>query len=190
VEQLAGDHPLTLHDPFDAERRFRAAWQAVRIVRPVSYSLFTFGESELPYFLVLDPAVPKQPVVIRQGQVNITRPLIITPDNAEPELQGFFETDDDAGFARYLLARTASFSHLRLKNVSRAERIVSDSVEEAVARLNRQLDQEDEDRVAILAAPLEFASVAVVRYAAERVLQSAHDNITELRERGFLPWDS
>lgn len=177
------------YDPFEAERRFRTAWQAVRIVRPVSYSLFTFGESELPYFLVLEPPLAGQPVTIRQGQVNITRPLIITPDNAEPEFQGFFENDEEAGLVKFLLARTATFSHLRLKNVSRAERIVSDNLDEVVARLNRQLDNEEEDRVAILTAPQKYAHVAVMKYAVERVMQSAHDNITELRERGFLPGD-
>ncbi len=172
---------------FDAERRFMEAWNAIRIARPVHYSLFTFGESELPYFLVLDAGKSGQPVSIRQGMVKIARPLIITPDNAEPELQNFFDSDEESGFAQYLLARQASFSHLRFNNMPRGERIVSDSVEEAVDQLNRQLDDEEEDRVAILAAPAPLAGVAVLRYAAERVMKSATDNITELRERGFLP---
>jgi len=174
-------------DTFDRERRFREAWQAVQIARPVSYGLFTFGESNLPYYLVLDMQQPGRTVTIRQGQVTITRPLIITPENAEPEFENFFDNEEEAGLAQFLLSRTASFSHLKLHNTARGERIVSDSVEEAVAKLSRQLDAEDEDRVAILTAPAKYASMAVMRYAAERVLQSAHDNITELRERGFLP---
>jgi hypothetical protein len=176
-----------LFDASDAERRFRAAWEAVQIARPVAYSLFTFGESKLPYFLVLEAPRKGQPVTVRQGQVTITRPLIITPENSEPEFLNFFDDEDDAGFARFLLARTASFSHLRLHNQARGDRLESDSVDEVVARLNRQLDSEEEDQVAILTAPARFANVAVMRYAAERVMQSARDNITELRERGFLP---
>jgi hypothetical protein len=174
---------------FDPERRFREAWQAVQIARPVTYTLFTFGESELPYFLVLEAAQPGRTVTVRQGQVTITRPLIITPDNAEPEFENFFDSDGDeeSGLAQIMLARTASFSHLRFNNQSRGERIVSDSVEETVDRLNKQLDDDDEDRVAILTAPAKYANLAVMRYAAERVMQSAKDNITELRERGFLP---
>jgi len=178
---------LSPFDAFDAERRFKEAWQSVCIARPVAYSLFTFGESELPYFLILEAVQPGRTVTVRQGQVTITRPLIITPENSEPEFENFFESEDDAGFARFLISRTASFSHLRLHNTPRGERIVSDSVDEAVDRLNRQLDVEDEDRVAILTAPAKYASMAVMRYAAERVMQSAQDNITELRERGFLP---
>ena len=53
--------------------------------------------------------------------------------------------------------------------------------------LHRRLDDEEEDRVAILTAPQNLAGIAVLRYAAERVLKSAPDNIQELRERGFLP---
>jgi hypothetical protein len=182
-----GDRHIPLFDAFDPERRFREAWQAVQIARPVTFSLFTFGESQLPYYLVLEAAQPGKQVTVRQGQVTITRPLIITPDNSEPEFQDFFENEDDAGFARFMLSRTASFSHLKLQNVARGEKIVSDSVDEAVARLNKQLDIDDDDRMAILTAPAKYASMAVMRYTAERIMQSAQDNITELRERGFLP---
>lgn len=178
---------LSRFDRFDPERRFREAWEAVRIARDVSYSLFTFGESDLPYFLVLEPKDVGQLVSLRQGEVKITRPLIITPENIEPEFENFFESDDDAGLVQFLLSRTASFSHLRLNNQPRGQRFVTDSVEETVSRLNKQLDAEEEDRVAILTAPHKLAGFAVMKYAAERVMQSTRDNITELRERGFLP---
>lgn len=159
----------------------------MQIVRPVHYSLFTFGESELPYYLVLEAKQPGEPVSVRQGEVRITRPLIITPDNSEPEFVNFFSDDDDAEVAQYLLARTASFSHLRLNHTSRGEQLLSDSVAEIVDRLDRQLDDDDEDRVAILTAPAKYANLAILKFATERVIQSTTDNITELRERGFLP---
>jgi hypothetical protein len=85
------------------------------------------------------------------------------------------------------MARSAAFSNLKLGNDSGPDQIVTDTVEEAVARLNRQLDAEDEDRVAILSSPAALGGFAVFRYATERVLASAPDNIQELRERGFLP---
>lgn len=169
------------------EDRFRAAWDAVRIARSVSYTLFTFGESDLPYYLVCNAQKSGGTVTVRQGEVKITRPLIITPDNSRPEFQNFFEDASEQGFAEFLLSRTAAFSHLKFSNHSGAERIVSDSVEEAVARLNRQLDNEDEDRFAILTSPPQLAGLAVLRYATERVIASAPGNVKELRERGFLP---
>ncbi len=174
-------------DEFDAERQFHAAWGSIEIARNVHYSLFTFGESDLPYYLVCAPPKAGTTVSIRRGEVKITRPLIITPDNARPEFKNFFDDAGEQGYAEFLLSRTAAFSHLKFLNSSGPERIVSDSVEEVVSRLNRQLDDEEEDRVAILTAPAPLAGLAIMRYAVERVLSSAPDNIQELRERGFLP---
>lgn len=171
----------------EQERRFRAAWEAVAIRRPVHYSLFTFGESVLPYFLVLSAAKPGETVSLTQGAVKITRPTIITPDNMRPEFNNFFEDAEDEQLVQFLLARSAGFSHLRLANASGPKRITSDSVDEIVNKLNRQLDDEEEDRTAILTAPPDLAGIALLRYAAERVWSSASDNIQELRERGFLP---
>lgn len=171
----------------EVQRRFRAAWNAVCIERPVAYTLFTFGESELPYYLVCGAARRGETVTITRGEVKVTRPSIITPGSAGPEFENFFEDREEEGFFEFLLARSAAFSHLKLANHFGLARIVSDSVEEAVARLNRQLDAQEEDRVAILSAPPQLAGVAVLRYAAERVWDSAPGNIQELRERGFLP---
>src|SRR5262245_5198165 len=172
---------------FEQQRRFFEAWQAVEIARPVHYSLFTFGESELPYFLVCRGKRPEGTVSVTRGEVRVTRPLIITPDNVRPEFSNFFEADEQGAAADFLLARTAAFSHLKFENEHGPQRIVTDSVEEAVARLNRQLDDDEEDRVAILCAPASLAGFAVFRYAAERVIKSTPDNIQELRDRGFLP---
>jgi hypothetical protein len=172
---------------FEARRRFQQAWEAVRIARPVHYTLFTFGESELPYWLVCEGRGTSETVTITRGDVRITRPLIITPDNVGPEFRNFFESDDEGALAGFIMERTAAFSHLQFDNQHGPARIVTDSVEEAVSRLNAQLDNDDEDRVAILCAPAMLAGFAVFRYAAERVMKSAPENIQELRERGFLP---
>ncbi len=176
-------------NPYDAENadRFHDAWEAVCIERGVHYSLFTFGESDLPYFLVCQAAESGGLVSVTQGNVKITRPLIITPQNARPEFRNFFEDNDLEGVVDFLMARTAAFSHMQFHNESGQPQIVSDSVEEAVSRLNRRLDDEEEDRVAILSAPADLGKLAVLRYAVERVWASAADNVQELRERGFLP---
>ncbi|MCH7491080.1 MAG: hypothetical protein IID05_10345 [Gemmatimonadetes bacterium] len=70
---------------------------------------------------------------------------------------------------------------------SGARRAVTDSVEGAVEKLNQRLDDEEEDRVAILSAPANLGRVAVLRYVTEQILSSAPENVQELRERGFLP---
>lgn len=177
---------MSLFDNIEQFERFRDAWSLVRIERPVSYSLFTFGDSELPYYLVSSSDAEKL-VKIRRGNVTISRARIITPDTMHPELKNFFEEHENTEFIDFLMTRSAAFSNLRLTNDAGPERIVTDTVEEAVARLNRQLDDEEEDRVAILSAPVELAGFAIFRYASEKVLSSAPGNIQELREKGLLP---
>ena len=173
-------------DGFANEQRFRAAWEAVSIVRGVHYSLFTFGETDLPYFLILSGPKEDQAISIVRGNVKIARPMIITPDD-RPEFEDFFSDSADNDLAQFILARTASFSNLKLRNQSGEKQFVSNSVEESIDRISRQLDLDDEDRVAILTAPAPLAGFAVLRYAAERIMQSVPDNIQQLREKGFLP---
>ena len=173
---------------FDEELWFRRTWDSVRVARASEVGLFTFGDSELPYYLVCGPGKAGGMVKVRQGEVRIAKPLILTPDNMQPEFRDFFEEHEDESIVQFMLARRASlFSNLKLTNLAGPVKLVSDSVEEVVARLNRQLDDEEEDRVAILTAPAALAGVAVLRYATERVMASAAGNIQELRERGFLP---
>lgn len=171
----------------DQHEQFRNLWESVQIARGVEYSLFTFGDSDLPYFLVTSGTDDDRLVRVRRGQITISRARIITPDSARPEFQNFFEENEDFGIPDFLMARTAAFSNLKLSNQHVSEDIVTDTVEEAVDRLNRQLDAEEEDRVAILTAPAALAGVALFKYASHRVVESAADNLGELRERGFLP---
>ena len=122
-----------------------------------------------------------------RGEVRVKRPMIITRDNARPEFRNFFEDSEQEGVAEFLLARSAQFSNLQFENQQGAKQLVHDGMEAAVDRLNRKLDDEEEEQVAILTAPANLGGVAVLRYTAERVWQSAPGNIQELRERGFLP---
>ncbi len=176
-----------MFDDFDHHQRMHEAWQSVRIERPVAYSLFTFGETVMPYYLVLGREATKDLVTIRRGDVRVARATIITPDSFRPEFRNFFEDAEFEDMVDFLLSRSAAFSNLKVSNRQGSEQIVSDSIEEAVGKLNRQLDDEEEEHVAILSAPPNLAGVAVLRYTAERIWQSTPDNVQELRERGFLP---
>lgn len=176
-----------LFNPFEDEARFMRAWHAVEIARPVQQGLFTFDVSDLPYFLVCGGRKPGATVRVTKGEIKVSRPLIITPENMRPEFEDFFEESDEADFVQFLMARTAAFSNLKIRNSSSEKKLVSDSIEEVVEKLNKQLDSEDEDRVAILTAPPKLGGVALLKYTTERVMASAPDNVQELRERGFLP---
>lgn len=172
---------------YNKEAQLHALWNAVTIVRGIPYTLFTFGDSDLDYYLVLTPMTPGDPVKVRQGEIKITRPRIITPYSARPELQDFFESEDSENLISFLMARTAGFSNLKLCNTAGPEKLISDQPQEVIDQLQRKLDNEEEDRVAILSAPEPLAGIALIRFAAEQIMASAQDNLNELRERGFLP---
>lgn len=181
------DEKFRMFDEYDHDMQFRRIWDSVRIERGVRYSLFTFGDSDLPYYLVTEPTEHDQMVKVRKGQITVSRARIITPDSMRPEFENFFEETEDANYASFLMARTAAFSNLKLTNQNSADEIVTDTVEEAVDRLNARLDAEEEDRVAILVAPAGLSGLALLKYATQRITSSASDNLSELRERGFLP---
>jgi hypothetical protein len=168
------------------EHHFRHLWESVRVERSMPYTLFTFGQTDLPYYLVVAAENAGEPVGLTKGDVTITRPSILTPDNVRPEFRGFFE-QDEGPMVDFLLARGMSFPHLKFANRSSTPDMISDSVEEIVARLKRRIDDDDDDRSAILTAPHGLGGLALVKYAVEKAVESAPGNIQELRERGLLP---
>ena len=177
-------------NPFDDSGDIRTLFNRVSIERPVHYTLFTFGDSELEYYLVVDSEKPRDPVSVTRGQVTVTRPTILTPDS-RPELFGFFEEmgadyGDVERSAMFMMSRTAAFQHLNVSNRVGRREVMSDSVDEVVDKLSARLDAEDEDRVAILSAPHGLGPIAVLKYTTEQIGRSAPGNVQELREKGFL----
>ena len=186
------DTPSPL-DPFGQQRRLARLMSQIHIARDVQRSLFTFGDSELPYVLITDPG-DDGPAEVRTGEVKVTRPTILTP-SSEPEFFGFFEElADQAGadladFVQFALQRTAAFDRLRVANQLGLPERPGGGVEEVLARVNARLDDEEDEDTAVLIAPPKLGPIAVLKYTADRIGRSGPDNVQELRERGFLPDD-
>jgi hypothetical protein len=64
---------MSLFDEFEQFQRFKSAWSSVRIERSAEYGLFTFGDSELPYYLVTSSDEGDRLVKVRKGKVTISR---------------------------------------------------------------------------------------------------------------------
>lgn len=170
------------------EHHLHQLWSSVRIERASRFSLFTFGQTELPYYLVQEPGSGADMVSLSQGMIRITRPSIILPGAVSPEFSNFFadQEEDGEAFVQFLLSRSAAFKNLKFDNSTRTSELVSDSAAEIVDKLNQRLDLEEEEGTAILTAPDSLGWMALMRYASERVMASTPDNVQELRERGFL----
>ena len=119
-----------LFNPFEDESRFMRAWHAVEIARPVQLGLFTFDVSDLPYFLVCGGKKTGAIVRVTKGEVKISRPLIITPDNMRPEFEDFFlkfafAPARDGREYHYALADGQFFNLLEIGRASCRERVYS-----------------------------------------------------------------
>ena len=174
----------------DPSHGLLSLFRRVDVVRAAETTLFTFGDSELDYFLVCEADEPGEPVLVVRGQVKVTRPTLLRPDS-RPELSGFFEELDEQyggveGTVQFMMSRTAAFEHLDFDNVVNSRETYSDSVEEVVDRLGRKLDAEGDNGTAILTAPAGLGPIAVIRYTTEQISRSTPGNIRELQEKGFL----
>ena len=61
------------------------------------------------------------------------------------------------------MSRTAAFSNLKLSNHQGSERIVTDTIQEAVDQLNNRHDSEEEEHTAILSAPAGYGWIRIVQ---------------------------
>ena len=213
----------------DDSREIMRLLAAVDVVRKTPFHLFTFGETALPYKLVLKPKREGGEVGVCEGEITVARPTILRPGSLGPKFRGFFPDDQfsqdgggpsfdpghgfDDGYpntrgnpnasedgwegamgegsdgeqvVRFFMSRGVKFGdldvgHRRLRR-GRSARTVRSVVDELKAEIT-----EEDDRTAILVAPHGLGGVALVRYAAECVIESAPGNVGELRERGFLP---
>ena len=178
-------------DPFAQQRRLAELMERIELPRPVRRSLFTFGDTDLPYVLIIEPGRDGQAELVA-GTVKVTRPTILTPDS-QPQFFGFFEElADQAGvdladFVQFALQRTAAFERLRVANELGMPEKPGGGLEEVLDRVMRRLDDEEDEDTAVLTCPRGLGPLAVLKYAADRISRSAPDNVQELRERGFLP---
>ena len=109
------------------------------------------------------------------------------PNASEDDWDGAMgEGGEGERVVRFFMSRGVKFGdldvgHRRLRR-GRSARTVRSIVDELKAEIT-----EEDDRTAILVAPHGLGGVALVRYAAECIIESTPGNVGELRERGFLP---
>ncbi|MFH5806604.1 hypothetical protein [Alienimonas sp. DA493] len=96
------------------------------------------------------------------------------------------EGEDGEEVVRFLMSRGVKFGDLKVGHRRLKRGVIARSPERVVEQLKDEILDED-DRTAILVAPHGLGGVALLRYAAECIMESAPGNIGELRERGFLP---
>ena len=168
----------------DFRAKFEQAWGETEIIRSAHRTLFTFGDTRLPYIIVSESLVNKPDVVVREGEMVIKRPVIISADSGHPLFSGF--GDKDKELAGFLFQRLAYIPPYQYENSAASLSVLSEPLEAVIDKLRKKLDRRDDSNTAILKALADTWEISIMKYALEKMVKSTPSNITELKERGFL----
>ena len=167
--------------------RWYAAKSARFLVEP-SHRLETFGNTLVNYRLVSE--LPDHPgkIRVREGRLEAHQPLVITPNFAQIETEGF---GDEA--RAYLDFLKENEKHLRilqygyhLKSDKFSEQIITDRLSVVTERVKDEVLASNDKFAAVVQCVDEPWDVALVELWLREVSRSAGGNIKELQQKGKL----
>ncbi len=176
------------------DERIRQAVENTEILRTPKQNLFTFGTTNIHYYLVTEPAYSDMigdatETVIREGRVRAEKPKIVTPHY----LYGLDGFSDDA--RRYVeqLIETYGPNMPGLLYTYRNEpgdmNIVSDHWRSVVEKLNARIDDKGDPMAAIIKGTDELWDIALMKFIFELTRRSVSGNVGQLNARGLLKVD-
>jgi len=174
--------------------RIQYAVRRTEILRPPKRSLYTFGSTNISYFLVTEPAysdlikdVPE--TVIREGRVIAERPKIVTPYYLT-NLEGF--SSEARRYFQTLIEEYGPYIHgvfYTYRNEPGELSIVADNLSAVVDKLNAEIDRRNDPLAAIIRGEDTLWDVSLLKFIFEITRNSVPDNIRQMSSRGFLDTD-
>ena len=179
---------------FDDEK-IRYAVLATEILRSPKQSLYTFGTTNITYYLLTHPAyadldAPVTETVIREGRVVAERPRIVTPfylshlEGFGDEARRYFES-----LAREYGPGTAGIFYT-YKNEPKEMNIVSDSMPAVLDKINAKIDERGDNLSAIIRGEDVLWDVSLLKFIFELTRSSVGNNLSQMGRRGLLQMDS
>jgi len=177
------------------DERIRHAVRHTEILRLPKQSLFTFGTTNIYYYLVTEPAYSElvgnvTETVVREGRVIAERPRIVTPYYLS-RLEGF--SSDAKRYFDMLIkthGRNAPGLFYTYKNEPKELSIVSDNLLSVVDKLNAEIDKRGDSLAAIIKGEDELWDVSLIKFISEMTRSSLHDNLSQMSTRGLLDIDA
>ena len=175
--------------------RIKQAVQHTEILRAPKQSLYTFGTTNLYYYLVTEPVYSEflkdnTETVVREGRVIAERPRIITPYYLS-RLEGF-----SSEASRYFDALVKEHgSNIRgvfytYKNEPKEPTIISDNLPSVVDKLNTEIDKSGDPLAAIIKGEDQLWDVSLMKFIYEVTGSSLQGNLREMGSRGLLNIDA
>ena len=177
------------------DERIKDAVKHTEILRAPKQSLYTFGTTNIYYYLVTEPVYSElirdiTETVVREGRVIAERPRIVTPYYLT-HLEGF-----GSEARRYFEALVKEHgSNIRglfytYKNEPKELNIVSDNLRSVVDKLNAEIDRRGDPLAAIIKGEDELWDVSLLKFIYEVTKSSLQDNLMQLGSRGLLNIDA
>ncbi len=177
------------------DKRIRDAIKHTEILRAPKRSLYTFGTTNIYYYMVTEPVYSElvkniTETVVREGRVIAERPRIVTPYYLS-RLEGF-----SSEARRYFEALMQEYgSSIRglfytYKNEPKELNIVSDNLLSVVDKLNAEIDRRGDLLAAIIKGEDEFWDVSLMKFIYEITRSSLGDNLKQMERRGLLNMDA
>ncbi len=177
------------------DQRIRHAVKHTEILRAPKQSLYTFGTTNIYYYLVTEPAYSElvkniTETVVREGRVIAERPRIVTPYYLSG-LEGF-----SSEAKRYFEALSEEHGpnigglFYTYKNEPKELTIVSDSLLAVVDKLNAEIDKRGDPLAAIIKGEDELWDVSLMKFIYEVTRSSLPDNLRQMGSRGLLNIDA
>jgi len=177
------------------DERIRKAVECTEILRAPRQSLYTFGTTNIYYYLVTEPAYSElvdtgTETVVREGRVLAEQPKIVTPYYLAG-LEGF-STDARRYFESLIQEHGPNVPGLlyAYKNEPKELNIVSGHWQSVVDKINAEIDQRSDPLAAIIKGLDELWDVALIRFIFEMTRRSLSDNIGQMGARGLLNVDT
>ena len=167
--------------------RWYAAKSARFLLEP-SHRLETFGATLVNYHLISELDDHPGKIRVREGRLEAHQPLVITPDFAQIETEGF--GDEAKAYLEFLRENEKSLRILQygyhLKSDNFSEQIVTDRLSVVTERVKEEVLASNDKFAAVVQCVDEPWDVALVELWLREVNRSARGNIDDLQKSGKL----
>lgn len=180
----------------EIDKRIAQAVNSTEILRAPVQKLYTFGTTNIYYYLITEPAYSDtsgnvSETVIREGRVVAERPKIVTPYYLS-NLEGFSQEA-----RRYFQSLIEQFGERSIhglmysyRNEPKEMNIVSENIRSVFDRLNAEIDKREDKLAAIIKGEDTLWDVSLMKFIFEITRISAPHNFKQLETRGQLAMDS
>ena len=176
------------------ERIWRAAVHT-QVIRPPQQLLATFGQTNIHYYLLTEPAYKEleesssPETVLREGHVIAERPQLVTPMYMK-KLEGFGE-DAKRYFDMMAQSRGPNAPSLlyTYKNEPKDTSILSGNLPSVAQRINSDINDRGEKGATIIRGLDEMWDVSLFKFIYELTERSIGQNVSELQQHGLMVID-